>query len=96
MPIARQPPARRGELPAPPGDTAFRAFKIDVLRIEGGLIAEITTFDADAVRGVRPGADALSAEPAGTRGRIHTGGRASGSCPRTARPPSTGTTAPLT
>jgi hypothetical protein len=29
-----------------PGDTEFRAFKFDVLRIEGGRIAEITTFDA--------------------------------------------------
>jgi RNA polymerase sigma-70 factor (ECF subfamily) len=28
------------------GDSAFRAFKFDVLRIEGGLIAEITTFGA--------------------------------------------------
>jgi RNA polymerase sigma-70 factor (ECF subfamily) len=27
-----------------PGDTAYRAFKLDVLRIEGGVIAEITTF----------------------------------------------------
>jgi RNA polymerase sigma-70 factor (TIGR02960 family) len=27
-----------------PGDTEYRAFKFDVLRIEGGLIAEITTF----------------------------------------------------
>jgi RNA polymerase sigma-70 factor (ECF subfamily) len=27
-----------------PGDSEFRAFKLDVLRIEGGLIAEITTF----------------------------------------------------
>jgi RNA polymerase sigma-70 factor (ECF subfamily) len=27
-----------------PGDTAYRAFKLDVLRVEGGLIAEITTF----------------------------------------------------
>lgn len=27
-----------------PGDSAFRAFKFDVLRIEGGVIAEITTF----------------------------------------------------
>ena len=26
------------------GDTRFRAFKFDVLRIENGLIAEITTF----------------------------------------------------
>jgi RNA polymerase sigma-70 factor (TIGR02960 family) len=29
-----------------PGETEFRAFKIDVLRIEAGGIAEITTFDA--------------------------------------------------
>jgi RNA polymerase sigma-70 factor (TIGR02960 family) len=29
-----------------PGDTLFRAFKLDVLRIEAGRIAEITTFDA--------------------------------------------------
>jgi RNA polymerase sigma-70 factor (TIGR02960 family) len=28
------------------GDTEFRAFKFDVLRIEGGRIVEITTFDA--------------------------------------------------
>ena len=27
-----------------PGDSAFRAFKFDVLRIEDGLVAEITTF----------------------------------------------------
>ena len=27
-----------------PGDTEFRAFKFDVLRIEDGRIAEITTF----------------------------------------------------
>lgn len=27
-----------------PGDSAFRAFKLDVLRIEDGMIAEITTF----------------------------------------------------
>jgi RNA polymerase sigma-70 factor (ECF subfamily) len=27
-----------------PGDSEFRAFKFDVLRIENGLIAEITTF----------------------------------------------------
>ena len=30
----------------PPGGVEFEAFKIDVLRIEGGKIAEITTFDA--------------------------------------------------
>jgi RNA polymerase sigma-70 factor (ECF subfamily) len=29
-----------------PGDSQFRAFKFDVLRIENGLIAEITTFGA--------------------------------------------------
>jgi RNA polymerase sigma-70 factor (TIGR02960 family) len=29
-----------------PGDAEFRAFKLDVLRVEGGRIAEITTFDA--------------------------------------------------
>ena len=29
-----------------PGDTEFRAFKFDVLRIEDGAIAEITTFGA--------------------------------------------------
>jgi RNA polymerase sigma-70 factor (TIGR02960 family) len=29
-----------------PGDSEFRAFKLDVLRIEGGAIAEITTFGA--------------------------------------------------
>jgi RNA polymerase sigma-70 factor (TIGR02960 family) len=29
-----------------PGDTAFRAFKLDVMRMAGGLIAEVTTFDA--------------------------------------------------
>jgi RNA polymerase sigma-70 factor (TIGR02960 family) len=27
-----------------PGDTAYRAFKLDVLRVEDGLIAEVTTF----------------------------------------------------
>jgi RNA polymerase sigma-70 factor (TIGR02960 family) len=28
------------------GDSEFRAFKLDVLRVQGGAIAEITTFDA--------------------------------------------------
>ncbi|MBB5787352.1 RNA polymerase subunit sigma-70 [Jiangella mangrovi] len=28
----------------PPGESTFTAFKLDVLRIEGGLIAEVTTF----------------------------------------------------
>jgi RNA polymerase sigma-70 factor (ECF subfamily) len=30
-----------------PGDSEFRAFKLDVMRIEAGVIAEITTFNAD-------------------------------------------------
>ena len=30
-----------------PGDSQFRAFKLDVMRIEAGRIAEITTFSAD-------------------------------------------------
>jgi RNA polymerase sigma-70 factor (ECF subfamily) len=29
------------------GDTEFRAFKLDVLRVEDGVIAEITTFGAE-------------------------------------------------
>jgi len=39
-----------------PGDSQFRAFKIDVMRIEAGLIAEITTFGADLfpVFGLKP------------------------------------------
>jgi RNA polymerase sigma-70 factor (ECF subfamily) len=32
-----------------PGDTTFRAFKVDVLRVTGTQIAEITTFDASLV-----------------------------------------------
>jgi RNA polymerase sigma-70 factor (TIGR02960 family) len=45
-------PIRANRMPAAasylraPGDTTFRAFKIDVLRIEDDAIAEITTFDA--------------------------------------------------
>jgi RNA polymerase sigma-70 factor (TIGR02960 family) len=30
-----------------PGDSQFRAFKLDVMRIEEGLIAEVTTFNAE-------------------------------------------------
>ena len=33
-----------------PGDTAYRAFKIDVLRIADGLVAEVTTFGAKHFR----------------------------------------------
>ena len=29
-----------------PGDSIYRAFKLDVLRVEDGAIAEITTFGA--------------------------------------------------
>jgi RNA polymerase sigma-70 factor (TIGR02960 family) len=45
-------PIRANRMPAAasylrrPGDSEFRAFKIDVLRVRDGLIAEITTFDA--------------------------------------------------
>jgi hypothetical protein len=44
--------ARANRMPTPasywrrPGDPQFRAFKSDVLRIEDGVIAEITTFGA--------------------------------------------------
>ncbi|PZF86418.1 RNA polymerase subunit sigma-70 [Jiangella anatolica] len=43
-------PTTANRLPAaacylrPPGESAFTAFKIDVLRVEDGLIAEVTTF----------------------------------------------------
>jgi RNA polymerase sigma-70 factor (ECF subfamily) len=46
-------PIRANRMPAAasylraPGDTEFRAFKLDVLRTKGGAIAEITTFNAD-------------------------------------------------
>ena len=46
-------PVRANRMPAAasylrrPGDSQFRAFKLDVLRAEAGLIAEITTFNAD-------------------------------------------------
>ena len=30
-----------------PGDSVYRAFKLDVLRVEDGAIAEITTFSSD-------------------------------------------------
>jgi RNA polymerase sigma-70 factor (ECF subfamily) len=45
-------PTRANRLPAaasylcPPGETGFRAFKLDVIRVKDGAIAEITTFDA--------------------------------------------------
>ena len=40
----REPPAGRGELLRRPGGTEFTAFKIDVLRVVDGTVAEITTF----------------------------------------------------
>ena len=46
-------PARANRMPAAasylrrPGDSVFRAFKLDVMRVEGAVIAEITTFPAD-------------------------------------------------
>jgi RNA polymerase sigma-70 factor (TIGR02960 family) len=43
---ANRMPAAAGYLRAP-GDTEFRAFKLDVLRVRGHEIAEITTFNAD-------------------------------------------------
>ena len=47
LPVAaNRMPAAAGYLRRP-DDTRFRAFKLDVIRIEGGLIAEVTTFNAD-------------------------------------------------
>jgi RNA polymerase sigma-70 factor (TIGR02960 family) len=43
---ANRQPAAASYLRAP-GDTVYRAFKLDVLRVEDGAIAEITTFNAD-------------------------------------------------
>ena len=49
----RAVPTRANRMPAAacylraPGEAEFRAFKVDVLRIEDGAIAEITTFNAD-------------------------------------------------
>jgi hypothetical protein len=40
---ANRQPAAASYLRAP-GDTEFRAFKIDVLRVVDGMIAEVTTF----------------------------------------------------
>jgi RNA polymerase sigma-70 factor (TIGR02960 family) len=42
---ANRQPAAASYLRAP-GDTVYRAFKLDVLRVEDGAIAEITTFNA--------------------------------------------------
>jgi len=43
---ANRMPAAAGYLRRP-GDTEFRAFKLDVMRIEAAVIAEVTTFNAD-------------------------------------------------
>ena len=42
---ANRQPAAAGYL-CRPGDTAFRAFKLDVMRVEGDRFAEMTTFDS--------------------------------------------------
>ena len=45
-------PVRANRMPAAAtylrawGDTRFRAFKFDLLRVEDGAVAEITTFDS--------------------------------------------------
>jgi RNA polymerase sigma-70 factor (TIGR02960 family) len=46
---ANRQPAVASYLRAP-GDTEFRGFKIDVIRVEDGLVAEITTFGASLFR----------------------------------------------
>jgi hypothetical protein len=43
---ANRMPAAAGYLRRP-GDTKFRAFKLDVMRMESGLIAEVTVFNAE-------------------------------------------------
>jgi RNA polymerase sigma-70 factor (TIGR02960 family) len=43
---ANRMPAAAGYLRRP-GDSQFRAFKLDVMRAEGGLLAEVTTFNAE-------------------------------------------------
>jgi RNA polymerase sigma-70 factor (TIGR02960 family) len=43
---ANQMPAAASYLRRP-GDSVFRAYKLDVMRVEGAMIAEITTFPAD-------------------------------------------------
>lgn len=43
---ANRQPAAASDL-RPPGEATFHAFKIDVLRVVGGQIAEITTFGSE-------------------------------------------------
>ncbi len=43
---ANRMPAAAGYL-RPPGEAIFRAFKLDVIRVQAGLIAEVTTFNAE-------------------------------------------------
>jgi RNA polymerase sigma-70 factor (ECF subfamily) len=45
---ANQMPAAASYLRRP-GDSVFRAYKLDVMRVEGAMIAEITTFPADHI-----------------------------------------------
>ncbi len=56
-----------------PGDTVYRAFKLDVLRVERGAIAEITTFglELSVAAGLPATLDGgLSISPEGARPRI--------------------------
>jgi RNA polymerase sigma-70 factor (ECF subfamily) len=57
--LANRMPAAVSYLRAP-GDTAFRIFKIDVLRVVDGKVAEITTFDG---RGMTTAFDLLEVLP---------------------------------
>ena len=44
-PHARQPPAGGGRLRRKPGDEAYSALALDVLRIVDGTVSDIVTFD---------------------------------------------------
>ena len=52
-----------------PGDAEYRAFKLDVLRISGGLIAEITTFGVALLPSFRAAADTGSGNGERAHGR---------------------------
>jgi RNA polymerase sigma-70 factor (ECF subfamily) len=57
-----------------PGDTEFRAYKLDVLRIAAGLIAEITTFGPAVFDACGLPPDRLSDACGGSLGRHADGG----------------------
>ena len=44
----------------PPGESQYRPLALDVLRVEGGRVAEISSFVFPGLSGIRPSADALS------------------------------------